>query len=130
MLHRAILGSLERWIGILIEQYSGRMPLWLSPIQVVICSIVDSINDYVAEIKKELDNLGIRSEVDLRNEKIGYKIREHSENGCPFILIIGEKEMSNETVSIRRLGSHKQENQSLNKFVAFIVNQIKPPDLV
>ena len=92
MLHRAILGSLERWIGILIEQYSGRMPLWLAPTQVVICSIVDSVNDYVGEIKKSLDQSSIRNEIDTRNEKIGYKIREHSKNAVPIILVVGNLE--------------------------------------
>ena len=84
MLHRAILGSLERWIGILIEQYSGRMPLWLAPVQVVVCSIVDLTNDYILSIEKELDKIGIRNQIDLRNEKIGYKIREHSNNGYSY----------------------------------------------
>ena len=130
MLHRAILGSLERWIGILIEQYSGRMPLWLSPIQVVICSIVDSTNDYVAEIKKELDKLGIRSEVDLRNEKIGYKIREHSSQAVPVILVIGKQEKENQTVAVRYLGSKNQEFLSLNEFTQNIVNKCMPPDLI
>ncbi len=130
MLHRAILGSLERWIGILIEQYSGRMPLWLSPIQVVICSIVDTTNDYVAEIKNELDKLGIRSEVDLRNEKIGYKIREHSIQAIPIILIIGKQEIENQTVAVRYLGSKNQEFLSLKEFSQNIVNKCMPPDLI
>ena len=130
MLHRAILGSLERWIGILIEQYSGRMPLWLSPIQVIVCSIVDSTNDYVAEIKKELDKLGIRSEVDLRNEKIGYKIREHSSQAIPIILVVGKQEKENQTVAVRYLGSKNQEFLSLNEFTQNIVNKCLPPDLI
>ena len=130
MLHRAILGSLERWIGILIEQYSGRMPLWLSPIQVVICSIVDSTNDYIADIKKELDKLGIRSEVDLRNEKIGYKIREHSSQAVPVILVIGKQEKENQTVAVRYLGTKNQEFLSLKEFKQNIVNKCMPPDLV
>ena len=130
MLHRAILGSLERWIGILIEQYSGRMPLWLSPIQVIVCSIVDSTNDYVAEIKKELDKLSIRSEVDLRNEKIGYKIREHSSQAIPIILVVGKQEKENQTVAVRYLGSKNQEFLSLNEFTQNIVNKCLPPDLI
>ncbi len=130
MLHRAILGSLERWIGILIEQYSGRMPLWLSPTQVVICSIVDSTNDYVAEIKKELDKLGIRSEVDLRNEKIGYKIRDHSSQAIPIILVIGKQEKENKTVAVRYLGTKNQEFLSLKEFTQNIVNKCMPPDLI
>merc|ERR1711991_721388 len=121
MLHRAILGSLERWIGILIEQYSGRMPLWLSPIQVMICSIVDSTNDYIYEIKKELDKSRIRCEIDLRNEKIGYKIREHSNQAIPIILVIGKQEQENKCVAVRYLGSKKQELLSLNEFLENIV---------
>ena len=101
MLHRAILGSLERWIGILIEQYSGRMPLWLSPIQVMVCSIVDSTNDYIYEIKNKLDEYGIRCEIDLRNEKIGYKIREHSNQAIPIIVVIGKQEQENKSVAVR-----------------------------
>ena len=130
MLHRAILGSIERWIGILIEQYSGRMPLWLSPIQVVVCSIVDTTNDYICEIKKELDISGIRCEVDLRNEKIGYKIREHSSQAIPIIVIIGKKDQENKSVAIRNLGSKNQEFLSLNKFLEDIVNKCMPPDLI
>ena len=130
MLHRAILGSLERWIGILIEQYSGRMPLWLSPIQVMVCSIVDSTNDYIHEIKNKLDKYGIRSEIDLRNEKIGYKIREHSNQAIPIILVIGKKELENKSVAVRYLGSKKQELISLNEFLENIVKISTPPDLL
>ena len=130
MLHRAILGSLERWIGILIEQYSGRMPLWLSPTQVMVCSIVDSTNDYIHEIKNKLDKYGIRSEIDLRNEKIGYKIREHSNQAIPIILVIGKKEEENKSVAVRYLGSKKQELISLNEFLENIVNISTPPDLL
>ncbi len=130
MLHRAILGSLERWIGILIEQYSGRMPLWLSPIQVVVCSIVDSTNDYIYEIKKKLDLAGIRCEIDLRNEKIGYKIREHSNQAIPIIVVIGKQEQEDKSVAVRYLGSKKQEFLSLNEFLENIVNNCIPPDLI
>ena len=130
MLHRAILGSLERWIGILIEQYSGRMPLWLSPIQVMVCSIVDSTNDYIYEIKNKLDKYGIRCEIDLRNEKIGYKIREHSNQAIPIILVIGKQEQENKSVAVRYLGSKKQELLSLNEFLENIVNKCTPPDLL
>ena len=130
MLHRAILGSLERWIGILIEQYSGRMPLWLSPIQVMICSIVDSTNDYIYEIKKKLDKSNIRCEIDLRNEKIGYKIREHSSQAIPIIVVIGKQEQENKSVAVRYLGSKKQEFLSLNEFLENIANKCMPPDLI
>ena len=130
MLHRAILGSLERWIGILIEQYSGRMPLWISPIQVVVCSIVDSTNDYIYEIKNKLDKCNIRCEIDLRNEKIGYKIREHSSQAIPIIVVIGRQELENKTVAVRYLGSKKQDLLSLNEFLKNLVDKCTPPDLL
>ena len=129
MLHRAILGSLERWIGILIEQYSGRMPLWLAPTQVVICSIIDSVNDYVIEIKKCLDQSNIRNEIDTRNEKIGYKIREHSNNAVPIILVVGNQEKENNSVAVRYLGSKKQEIVNLQDFVENTYNKCLPPDV-
>ena len=130
MLHRAILGSLERWIGIIIEQYSGRMPLWLAPTQVIICSIIDSTNDYVLEIKNKLDRVSIRSEVDLRNEKIGYKIREHSNSAIPIIIVIGNKEKENKSVAVRYLGSKNQEILYLDQFIKNIESKCLPPDLI
>ena len=130
MLHRAILGSLERWIGILIEQYSGRMPLWLAPIQVTICSITNNTNDYILKIKKDLDKVGIRNEIDLRNEKIGYKIREHSNNAVPIIIVIGDKEQETKTVAVRYLGSKDQENLDLETFIENVKRKCLPPDLV
>ena len=130
MLHRAILGSLERWIGILIEQYSGRMPLWLSPTQVAVCSIVDSVNDYILEIKEYLDKNGIRNEIDIRNEKIGYKIREHSNNAIPIIIVIGNQEKENKTVAVRYLGSKNQEALELEQFVANVSSKCLAPDMV
>jgi len=130
MLHRAILGSLERWIGILIEQYSGRMPLWLAPIQVTICSITNNTNDYILKIQKDLDKVGIRNEIDLRNEKIGYKIREHSNNAIPIIIVIGDKEQETKTVAVRYLGSKNQENLDLETFIENVKRKCLPPDLV
>ena len=130
MLHRAILGSLERWIGILIEQYSGRMPLWLAPIQVTICSITNNTNDYILKINKDLDKVGIRNEIDLRNEKIGYKIREHSNNAVPIIIVIGDKEQETKTVAVRYLGSKNQENLDLETFIENVKRKCLPPDLM
>ena len=130
MLHRAILGSLERWIGILIEQYSGRMPLWLAPIQVTICAITNNTNDYILKINKDLDKVGIRNEIDLRNEKIGYKIREHSNNAVPIIIVIGDKEQETKTVAVRYLGSKNQENLDLETFIENVKRKCLPPDLV
>jgi threonyl-tRNA synthetase len=129
MLHRAILGSLERWIGILIEQYSGRMPLWLAPVQVVLCSIVDSTNNYIYSIQKELNKVGIRNEIDLRNEKIGYKIREHSNKAIPIIVVIGKKEEEKSNVAVRYLGSNNQEILGVNQFIEGLVKKCLPPDL-
>ena len=130
MIHRAILGSLERWIGILIEQYSGRMPLWLAPVQVVVCSIVDAVNDYAYEVKKKLDNVGVRNEIDLRNEKIGYKIREHSNNAIPIIIVIGAQEKDSNSVAVRYLGSKNQETLKTSHFIQDVVNKSTPPDLM
>ena len=129
MLHRAILGSLERWIGILIEQYSGRMPLWLAPIQVTICSITNNTNDYILKINKDLDKVGIRNEIDLRNEKIGYKIREHSNNAVPIIIVIGDKEQETKTVAVRYLGSKNQENLDVETFIENVKRKCLPPDM-
>ncbi len=130
MLHRAILGSMERWLGILIEQYSGRFPLWLTPVQVFVCTITEKANEYALGLINELENNDIRCDIDLRNEKIGYKIREHSENGCPIILIVGEKEKDSNTVAIRRLGSNNQDFKLFKDFIEEIKVETKPPDLV
>ena len=105
MIHRAVLGSFERFIGILIENYAGKFPFWLAPQQVVIASIISDVNDYSVEIMNLLKKEGIRAEVDLRNEKISYKVREHSSKKVPIILAIGKNEMNDKTVSMRRIGS-------------------------
>ena len=120
MLHRAILGSIERWIGILVEQYAGRFPLWLSPVQVVVCSIAEQSFDYSDYIYERLKEIEIRSEVDNRNEKIGYKIREHSDKKIPILIIVGEKEKENQSVSIRMLGSKEISEKSLEDFLEYI----------
>ena len=101
MLHRAILGSLERFIGILIEQHAGTFPLWLSPVQLVVMNIVDKQADYAREIVAELEKQGFRVKLDLRNEKIGFKIREHSMQRVPYLLIVGDNELQNNTVAVR-----------------------------
>ncbi len=117
MLHRAILGSIERWIGIIIEQYSGKFPIWLAPTQITICTITEKNYDYAKTIDKNLKNSGIRTELDNRNEKIGYKIREHSDKKVPIILVVGDKESSTESVSIRKLGNKEFEQMKFNKFI-------------
>lgn len=129
MLHRAILGSLERWIGILIEQYSGRMPVWLSPVQVVVAPITDSANDYAEQVHKAALAAGLRTEIDTRNEKIGYKIREHSTAKVPFILAVGGREAEAGTVALRRLGSDKQEIISLDEVMVMLADEAMAPDL-
>ena len=109
MIHRAVLGSFERFIGILLENYSGKLPFWLAPQQVMIASIISDVNDYSTEIMEQLKKEGIRADVDLRNEKISYKIREHSSKKVPIIIAIGNNEKSEQTVSIRRIGSTETE---------------------
>ncbi len=109
MLHRALFGSLERFIGILIENYAGKLPFWLSPTQAVVCPIAEENNDYVKKLFKDLFKEGIKCEVDLRNEKINYKVREHSLAKVPFIIVCGKKEVAENTVTVRKLGSDKQE---------------------
>ena len=123
MIHRAVLGSFERFIGILIENYSGKLPFWLAPKQVVVASIVSEVNDYVMEIQELFKNKGIRTEVDLRNEKISYKVREHSSKKVPIILAIGKNEKANNTVSIRRIGSNDSKVMDLNKAVQEITKE-------
>jgi len=117
MLHRAILGSLERFIGILIEEYAGALPAWLAPEQVVVATIVTEANNYANEVAKALRNAGIRTEVDLRNEKIGYKVREHSLQKIPAILCIGKREAEEGTVAVRRFGSKEQTVMPLEDFI-------------
>ena len=109
MLHRALFGSLERFIGILIENYAGKLPFWLSPAQVVVCPIADENNDYVKKLFEDLFKEGIKCEMDLRNEKINYKVREHSLAKVPLIIVCGKKEVAENTVTVRKLGSDKQE---------------------
>ena len=117
MLHRALFGSLERFIGILIENYAGKLPFWLSPSQVVVLPIAEEHNEYAKKIFKELFKEGIKCEVDLRNQKINYKIREHSLSKVPLLLICGKKEMKDKSITIRKLGSEKQETQNFDKAI-------------
>jgi len=117
MLHRALFGSLERFIGILIENYAGKLPFWLSPLQAVVLPIAEEHNDYAKKIFEDLFKEGIKCEVDLRNQKINYKIREHSLSKTPLILICGKKEISDKSVTMRKLGSEKQETIKFTKAV-------------
>ena len=129
MLHRAILGSLERFTGILIEHYEGRFPLWLSPIQVVVATITSKANDYAKEIEAALISKGIRVILDIRNEKINYKVREHSVNKIPFIFVVGNNETDNKTIALRRLGSKEQEILNLDDSIALLEDNSLPPDM-
>ena len=125
MIHRAVLGSFERFIGILIENYAGKLPFWLAPKQVVVASIVSDVNDYAEEIANRLKKQGIRAEVDLRNEKIGYKVREHSTRKVPFIFAIGNNEKAEKSVSIRQIGSTETSSMSLDEGIDYICGQNK-----
>ncbi|MFV0335795.1 MAG: threonine--tRNA ligase [Tropicimonas sp.] len=129
MLHRAILGSFERFIGILIENYAGRMPMWLAPRQVVVASIVSDADAFVLEAVETLKAAGLRAEADIRNEKINYKVREHSLGKVPVILAIGQREVEERTVSIRRLGEKHTTTAPLDDFVAALAVEALPPDL-
>ena len=127
MLHRALFGSLERFIGILIENYAGKLPFWLSPNQVVILPIAEENNDYIKNLFEDLFKEGIKCEVDLRNQKINYKIREHSLAKVPMILVCGKKEVSEETVTVRKLGSEKQETFKRDELIKNILATNKLP---
>jgi threonyl-tRNA synthetase len=129
MLHRAILGSFERFIGILIENYAGKLPLWLAPRQVVVASIVSDADDYVQEVTEALRARGLRAEADVRNEKINYKVREHSVAKVPVILAIGEREVAERTVSIRRLGESGTDVMALDEVIQVLQNEALAPDL-
>jgi threonyl-tRNA synthetase len=130
MLHRAIIGTFERFIGILIEHYAGKFPLWLAPVQAVVATIVSDADDYAREVAAKLAAAGIRAETDLRNEKINYKVREHSLAKVPLLLVVGKREADEGSVAIRRLGSDEhQKMMSLDDAVAMIAGEAVPPDL-
>jgi threonyl-tRNA synthetase len=129
MLHRAILGSFERFIGILIENHAGRFPLWLAPCQAVVATITSDADEYAGEVVAALRAAGLRVEGDTRNEKINYKVREHSDAKTPAILAIGKQEVENRTVSIRRLGAQGSKTMTLDEAVAALVAEATPPDL-
>jgi threonyl-tRNA synthetase len=128
MLHRAIFGSLERFTGILIEHYAGRLPLWISPTQIVIVTISSQADDYAKEVLEYCQKNNLRAEVDLRNEKISYKIREHISVKIPLLFVIGQKETEDKTVTIRELGNTEQKTLSLTDAISEIKNRALPPD--
>ncbi|QFT92560.1 Threonine--tRNA ligase [Roseovarius sp. THAF9] len=129
MLHRACLGSFERFVGILIENWEGKLPFWLAPRQVVVASIVSEANEYVLDVVDQLKAAGVRAEADLRNEKINYKVREHSVGKVPVILAVGMREVEEKTVSMRRLGEKQTSVQSLEEVTAALAKDATPPDL-
>ena len=124
MLHRAIVGSLERFIGILIEEHAGALPTWLAPVQVSVLNITDSQADYAREVAKTLQNQGLRVNLDLRNEKITYKIREHSMQKLPFIVVVGDKEKAAEAVAVRARGNKDLGVMPLEAFSQLIASSI------
>ena len=126
MIHRAVLGSFERFIGVLIENYAGKLPLWLAPNQITICTITSDINDYAKKIHKQLKELNIRSKLDLRNEKISYKIREHSNAKVPNIIVLGKNEAASDIVTVRKLGSSDNFSYSLQEYIELIVKEASP----
>jgi threonyl-tRNA synthetase len=129
MLHRAILGTFERFLGILIEHHAGRFPLWLAPVQAVVATIVSDADGYAEEVAAKLKAAGIRVETDLRNEKINYKVREHSLAKVPNLLVVGKREAEEGTVALRQLGSDRQQFLSLDDMIAKLVEAAKAPDL-
>jgi threonyl-tRNA synthetase len=130
MLHRAIFGSYERFIGILIEHYAGKFPLWLAPVQAVVATIVSDANDYAGEVAAALAGAGLRVETDLRNEKINYKVREHSLAKVPNLLVLGKREAEERTVALRPLGTDaRQEVLGLDELVERLRREAAPPDL-
>ena len=127
MLHRALFGSMERFIGVMIEHYAGKLPLWMAPVQCVVASITNDANPYAQEVCDKLVALGIRAEIDIRNEKINYKVREHSVGKVPTLFVVGMREMEEKKVAIRRLGSDAQDVQTLDAAIEKLVADCKPP---
>jgi threonyl-tRNA synthetase len=128
MMHRAILGSFERFIGILIENYSGKLPLWLAPTQLSILTVTEEVNDYALSLKEKFDAINLRVELDSRNEKIGYKIREHSNAKVPLMAVIGKDEMSAHTVSIRNLRKNETNTYSIDEVLELLEVNSSPPN--
>ena len=127
MMHRAILGSFERFLGVLIENYAGKLPLWLAPTQIVFMTVTDEVSDYASGLKAQCDALNLRAELDLRNEKIGYKIREHSNAKVPLMAVIGKEEMTSNTVSIRNLSENKTDTYTVEEAMKLLVDSSSLP---
>jgi len=129
MLHRAMFGSLERFAGILVEHYAGHFPLWLAPLQVVVCTIKSEADDYAYQVRDTFRAAGLHAEADTRNEKINYKVREHSVTKVPVILVVGMREVEEVSVNMRRLGSKEQKAMTLAEAVEMLSDEATPPDL-
>ena len=129
MLHRAIFGSYERFIGILIEHYAGRFPVWLAPVQAVVATIVSDADGYAQSVAEKLEAAGIRVETDTRNEKINYKVREHSLAKVPHLLVVGMREAEEGKVAIRTLGVEGQRIMTVEEAIAMLRDEATPPDL-
>jgi len=129
MVHRAICGSMERFIGILIEHYAGHFPLWLAPTQLVVATITSEADEYARTVLAAARQAGLRAELDLRNEKINYKVREHSLAKIPALLVVGKKEAETHAVSVRRLGSDGQKVMATVEAIAALVDEATPPDV-
>jgi threonyl-tRNA synthetase len=129
MIHRAICGSMERFLGILIENFAGHFPLWLAPLQIVVCTITSEADAYAEQVVRVLKDAGLRADIDLRNEKINYKVREHSVTKVSVILVVGKREMEEKAVNMRRLGSQDQKPMSLAEAVSALSTEATPPDL-
>jgi len=129
MIHRAVFGSMERFVGILLENTAGHLPLWLAPIQVKVLTIVSDADAYAQEVVARLSGLGLRAEADLRNEKINYKVREHSLSKVPVMLVVGKREAQDQTVSVRRLGSPDSEVMPLARIAGVLEREAMAPDL-
>jgi threonyl-tRNA synthetase len=129
MIHRAICGSMERFLGVVLEHYAGHLPLWLSPVQAMVATITQEADDYAREVAALAVKAGLRAESDLRNEKINYKVREHSLAKVPVMLVVGKKEAETRQVSIRRLGSDKSQVMSLDEALKALTGEATPPDV-
>jgi threonyl-tRNA synthetase len=124
MIHRALLGSVERFFGVLIEHYAGSFPLWLAPVQVQVLTITDRQDDYAREVADRLRNRGIRADTDLRNEKIGFKIREHTLQRVPYLLVLGDREMETNTVAVRTRSGEDLGSMDLNQLTERLAGEI------
>jgi threonyl-tRNA synthetase len=125
MLHQANFGSLERFAGILLEHYAGNLPLWLSPLHAMVCTITQDADDYAHEVLVRLRAAGLRVEADLRNESISYKVRQHSVEKIPVLLVVGKREADDGTVAVRRLGSKRQQVQALDEAARVLLEEVR-----